>query len=86
LGRSMVGPEPNLMGINRDRVITDNYIYDIGENRFFPIPGKPLPNSLPDPEILNLRHHQLAGISWWRIMRGSALKQVGSSSQDAITQ
>ncbi len=73
LGRNLLGPGANRTGVNRDRVITSEYLYDIWEKKFYPIPGKPLPKQLPDPGQLKLVHDRVAAISWWRIMRGTKL-------------
>ncbi len=73
IGRSLIGPGANRIGINRDRVITSDFLYDIWEKKFYPLPDRPLPKQLPDAGELKLVHDRVAGISWWRIMRGAKL-------------
>lgn len=72
MGRSVFDRRPEPLAFSRDYVLAPNYLLDTRVRTYHPVPGRPLPTPLPDPEALTLLHHRLLGISWWRTMRGAA--------------
>lgn len=72
LGRSVFERRPEPLAFSRDFVLAPNYLLDTRVQTYHPVPGRPLPSPLPDPQEPTLLHHRLLGISWWRTMRGAA--------------
>ncbi len=73
MGRSVFERRAEPLAFSRDFVIAPQYLLDTRVLTYHPVPGRPLPSRLPDPQDLRLLHHRLLGISWWRIMRGPEL-------------
>lgn len=73
MGRSVFDHRAGPLAFSRDFVLAPQYLLDTRVQTFHPVPGRPLPARLPDPQELTLLHHRLLGISWWRIMRGATL-------------
>jgi hypothetical protein len=75
LGSNILDRKRPPLGIGRDLVIGPGFLADVyaASPRFYPFPGKELPQHLPDMEILRSLHHNLHGIGWWRIARGQLL-------------
>lgn len=73
IGRNLLGSRPNRFGISKDYIISSQFLFEVYSGSFHPLPGKPLPDSLPDPGRLKLLHHRQSGVAWWRVMRGEKL-------------
>jgi phosphoglycerol transferase MdoB-like AlkP superfamily enzyme len=68
MGKNLLEPRDRFLGIAASKIIGKDFITDISE--FFEIPGKSLPDQLPDLGRLRKMHDVMQGIAWWRVMRG----------------
>jgi phosphoglycerol transferase MdoB-like AlkP superfamily enzyme len=74
VGRNLLEPRAAFMGYGGDRVITANYVAEVGEVvKVAAIPGRFMPATLPDLERLGRQCRNLQGIAWWRVRNGSTL-------------
>jgi phosphoglycerol transferase MdoB-like AlkP superfamily enzyme len=73
IGRDILRPGTARYGVNRDNVIGSDFLFDVQNAKFYPLPGKPVPKKIPDPKELTLVHDRETGIAWWRIVRGATL-------------
>jgi phosphoglycerol transferase MdoB-like AlkP superfamily enzyme len=74
VGQDLLAPRKEFLGIGWFRVIGKDFILDLSGNpQFYPLPGKPLPNNLPDVSTLKATFDRAYGIGWWRVRRGDAL-------------
>jgi phosphoglycerol transferase MdoB-like AlkP superfamily enzyme len=75
LGSNILDRKRPPLGIGRDSVIGPGFLADVyaSSSRFYPLPGKELPQQLPDMSSLRSLHHNLHGIGWWRITQGPFL-------------
>jgi len=74
VGQDLLAPRKEFLGIGWFRVIGKDFILDVsGAPRFYPLPGKPLPQNLPDMNTLKAAFDSAYGIGWWRVRRGGTL-------------
>ncbi len=75
LGNNILDRKHQPLGIGRDLVIGPGFLADVyaASPRFYPLPGRELPRSLPDMKLLRSLHHDIHGIGWWRITQGNLL-------------
>ena len=73
IGRDILRSGPVRFGMNRDNMIGSDFLFDVENQKFHPLPGRTLPKRLPDPKELTLLHDRETGIAWWRIIRGEKL-------------
>jgi len=74
VGQDLLAPRKEFLGIGWFRVIGKDFILDLsGAPQFYPLPGKPLPDNLPDMSVLKATFDRVYGIGWWRVRRGEKL-------------
>jgi phosphoglycerol transferase MdoB-like AlkP superfamily enzyme len=73
MGQDLLAPRKENLGIGFFRVIGKDFLLDVAESRFCPLPGKKLPNKLPDMEVLKTRFNRTYGVGWWRVRKGEKL-------------
>jgi phosphoglycerol transferase MdoB-like AlkP superfamily enzyme len=76
VGQDLLAPRKEFLGIGWFRVIGKDFILDVdvpGVPQFYPLPGKPLPENLPDMSTLKATFDRAYGIGWWRVRRGEKL-------------
>ena len=75
LGSNMLDRKRPPLGLGRDLVIGPGFLADVyaAAPRFYPLPGKELPQQSPDMQRLRALHHAVHGIGWWRITQGPRL-------------
>ncbi len=84
IGRDMLAPRQDPLGFSRAYVIGPNFIMDTDRQQVIkPIPGRALPSPLPNRDDLLRRHAAVQALAWWRIMRGTDLPDVPTSTADA---
>lgn len=71
MGKNLLEPRDYFLGIAANKIIGKNFITDMSE--FYEVPGKNLPDQLPDLGQLKTLHNFMQGISWWRVMRGTEI-------------
>jgi phosphoglycerol transferase MdoB-like AlkP superfamily enzyme len=82
LGSNILDRKRPPLGVGRDLVVGPGFLADVyaASPRFYPLPGKELPQHLPDMSTLRSLHHNLHGIGWWRIARGPLLDASPSNT------
>ncbi|HXY62447.1 MAG TPA: sulfatase-like hydrolase/transferase, partial [Nitrospirota bacterium] len=73
MGQDLLAPRKQFLGIGFFRVIGKDFLLDVVESTFCPLPGKELPNKLPDMEELKTTFNRMYGVGWWRVRRGDKL-------------
>jgi phosphoglycerol transferase MdoB-like AlkP superfamily enzyme len=73
VGRDLLAPRSRFIGIGWERMVGKDFLFDVAERRFYPLPGKTLPNVLPSREELLSLFDDAYGIGWWRVRRGNKL-------------
>lgn len=71
MGKDMFDPGQSRLSIGFWRIIGPDFIADVRESpKFYPLPGKMLPASLPKADELRTRLNRYYGVSWWRVHYG----------------
>jgi len=73
VGQDLLTPRSQFLGIGFFRVIGKDFLLDVVESKFCPLPGKELPNKLPDMEELKTTFNRAYGVGWWRVRMGDKL-------------
>lgn len=73
VGKDMLAGDRDHVGIGWWRMIGKDYLFDVGAQKFHPLPGQELPKELPDIASLKKVFNGVHGVGWWRIKKGSAL-------------
>lgn len=73
MGQDLLAPRKEFLGIGFFRVLGKDFLLDIEESKFCPLPGKKLPKQLPDMEELKTIFNRTYGVGWWRERRGEKL-------------
>ncbi|MCE5252531.1 LTA synthase family protein [bacterium] len=74
LGNDLLAPADSFYGISKGLIISSGFIFDAeNDQKFYPLPGKELPDNLPDAQTLKKLHDAVHGISWWRVKHGSGI-------------
>jgi phosphoglycerol transferase MdoB-like AlkP superfamily enzyme len=73
MGQDLLTPRKEFLGIGFFRVIGKDFLLDVEESKFCPLPGKELPKKLPDMEALKTTFNRTYGVGWWRVRQGDKL-------------
>lgn len=77
IGADLLGETPHVLGLGRQRVIGPGFLAIIDDHAaFHPLPWGPLPDSLPDLQVLKRLDDAQHAVSWWRIMRGPEIHRT----------
>jgi phosphoglycerol transferase MdoB-like AlkP superfamily enzyme len=70
VGQDLLAPRKEFLGIGFFKVIGKDFIFDVKGSRVYPLPGKELPEKLPDVNELKATFDHTYGVGWWRVRRG----------------
>ncbi len=74
VGQDLLAPREAFLGIGWWKVIGKDFILDVsGQPKYYPLPGRELPKTLPDMHELKAVFDRVYGIGWWRVKRGAKL-------------
>ncbi len=73
MGQDLLTPRKEFRGIGFFRVIGKDFLLDVENSKFCPLPGRELPKKLPDMEELKTTFNRTYGVGWWRERRGAKL-------------
>jgi hypothetical protein len=73
VGQDMLAPRKRFLAVGWGRIIGKDFIFDVGKKEFHPLPGKALPQNLPDMQELTTTYDHTYGIGWWRVRQGDQL-------------
>ena len=74
LGRNLFDPKTAPLGFGNGIVVTPDLLFDMAyPDQPLAVPGGQLPHPLPSIEPLRRHYQALHALSWWRVMKGSAL-------------
>jgi len=74
VGHDLLTPRRESLGIGWWKIIGKDFILDLGgQPQFYPLPGKELPQHLPDVNEMKATFNRVYGIGWWRVKQGSKL-------------
>lgn len=75
LGRDLLAPEALPIGYGRDALIGPDFIAPLEGEGFEPLPWTPPGTPPPRLDEARRRFARLAGLSWWRVMKGNVLPE-----------
>jgi phosphoglycerol transferase MdoB-like AlkP superfamily enzyme len=82
MGHNLFAPQRPSIGFTTDRIVGPDFLLEIGPGgRLEPIPGRPLPATLPDLEALTGYVRAMQGIAWWRVRHGSDLPRLARADE-----
>ena len=70
VGQDLLAPGNRFFAIGWSRIIGKDFIFDTGEKKFHPLPGRALLHNLPDMNELRTVIDRTYGIGWWRVKQG----------------
>ncbi len=73
MGQDLLTPRKQFLGIGFFRVIGKDFLLDVVESKFCPLPGKELPSKPPDMDELKTIFNRMYGVGWWRVRKGEQL-------------
>jgi phosphoglycerol transferase MdoB-like AlkP superfamily enzyme len=73
VGRNLLSANSQTLAIGYHKVVGPDFIADLETETIHPLPGRPLPASLPDVAKLKTTLNEYYGIAWWRVKRGPQL-------------
>ena len=73
MGQDLLFPRKQFLGIGWGRIIGKDFLFDAGRREFHPLPGRALPDDLPDGRELRATFTRAYGIGWWRVRQGAKL-------------
>lgn len=74
VGRDLLAPRKQFVGIGWGRVNGTGFVLEFADPpKFHPLPGKALPEHLPDARELVATFNRAYGIGWWRVRQGAKL-------------
>jgi len=71
VGRNLIGTAPQSLAVGYHKVIGPDFIADLDTDTIHRLPGKPLPEKLPDVAALKTTFNDYWGIAWWRVKEGA---------------
>jgi phosphoglycerol transferase MdoB-like AlkP superfamily enzyme len=71
VGRNLIGTAPQSLAVGYHKVIGPDFIADLDTDTIHRLPGKPLPEKLPDVAALKTTFNDYWGIAWWRVKHGA---------------
>jgi phosphoglycerol transferase MdoB-like AlkP superfamily enzyme len=73
VGQDLLAPRERFLAVGWRKIIGKDFIFDVGGKKFHPLPGKALPQNLPDTQELMAAYDRTYGIGWWRVRQGDQL-------------
>jgi len=73
VGQDLLVPRDRFLAVGWVRIMGKDFIFDAGKKEFHPLPGRTLPDDLPDMDELQATFNRTYGIGWWRVRRGADL-------------
>jgi phosphoglycerol transferase MdoB-like AlkP superfamily enzyme len=73
MGQDLLMPRRQFLGIGFFRVIGKDFLLDVAESKFCALPGKNLPNKLPNMDELKTTFNRMYGVGWWRVRQGEKM-------------